>query len=222
MAVAVLDHLGEVVTGIDVHYGERHLARPERLGRQVQHHDRVLAAREQDHRALELPGHLADDVDRLVLEVGQPRTIEIHIEVLANGAVLADRAGNGRGHSKSSLRSSAISSSTTSSTERPAVSMRSSGATGGFVLTVNAGEPGEIPIALLGVEALDVALCTHLDRGGNVDLEERHVLMRMARTPSRAAANGDTTEASTSTPLRASKLATQPMRATLASRSARE
>ena len=36
--------------------------RPERLQREVQHHDRVLAAREQQHRPLELGRDLADDV----------------------------------------------------------------------------------------------------------------------------------------------------------------
>ena len=43
-------------------------AGPERLERQVQHQHRVLAAGEQDHRPVELAGHLAEDVDRLGLE----------------------------------------------------------------------------------------------------------------------------------------------------------
>ena len=42
--------------------------RPERLRGQVQHHDRVLAAGEQQHGPLELGDDLADDVDRLGLE----------------------------------------------------------------------------------------------------------------------------------------------------------
>src|SRR5437899_4864926 len=66
--VAVGDDLGEVVTGVDVHDRERHLRGPERLVRQVKHDDRVLAATEQQDRPLELPGHLAEDVDRLGLE----------------------------------------------------------------------------------------------------------------------------------------------------------
>ena len=48
--------------------------RPERLLGQAQHHDRVLAAGEQQHRPLELGRDLADDVDRLgleLVEVGQ-------------------------------------------------------------------------------------------------------------------------------------------------------
>ena len=69
VAVAELDHLGEVVAGVDVHDSERHGARPERLARQVQQDDRVLAAGEQQHRPLELRRHLADDVDRLRLEL---------------------------------------------------------------------------------------------------------------------------------------------------------
>ncbi len=60
--------LGEVVAGVDVHHRERAPGRAERLHGQVQHDDRVLAAGEQQHRALELGRHLADDVDRLGLE----------------------------------------------------------------------------------------------------------------------------------------------------------
>ena len=55
---------------------ERDAARPERLARQVREHDRVLAAAEQQHRALELGGDLADDVDRLGLERLQVRQRE--------------------------------------------------------------------------------------------------------------------------------------------------
>ena len=43
-------------------------AGPERLLGEAQHHDRVLAAGEQQHRALELGRDLTDDVDRLGLE----------------------------------------------------------------------------------------------------------------------------------------------------------
>ena len=67
-AVAELDHLGEVVAGVDVHDPERHIAGLEGLAREVQQHDRVLAAAEQQHRPLELRGDLADDVDGLRLE----------------------------------------------------------------------------------------------------------------------------------------------------------
>jgi hypothetical protein len=67
-AVAELDHLGEVVPGVHVHHRERDPGRPERLLRQRQHHDRVLAAGEQQHRPLELGGDLAHDVDGLGLE----------------------------------------------------------------------------------------------------------------------------------------------------------
>ena len=69
--VAVLDDLGEVVAGVDVHQREREAAGPERLLGQAQQHDRVLAAGEQQHRALELRGDLAHDVDRLGLEGAQ-------------------------------------------------------------------------------------------------------------------------------------------------------
>ena len=69
--VAGGDHLVEVVTGVDVHHRERQAAGAESLQRQVQHHDRVLAAGEQQHRTLELGGHLADDVDRLGLQRAQ-------------------------------------------------------------------------------------------------------------------------------------------------------
>ena len=70
-AVAVLDHLGEVVLGVDVHQRERERRRAERLLGQPQQHDRVLAAAEQQHRALEFGGDLAHHVDRLGLERAQ-------------------------------------------------------------------------------------------------------------------------------------------------------
>ena len=66
--VAERDHLGEVVAGVDVHHRERQLRRPERLGGGVRHHDAVLAAREQQDRALELGRDLTQEVDRLGLE----------------------------------------------------------------------------------------------------------------------------------------------------------
>ena len=67
-AVAVLDHLGEVVPRVHVHDRERQRARVEGLARQVQQHGGVLAAGEQQHAALELGGHLANHVDGLGLE----------------------------------------------------------------------------------------------------------------------------------------------------------
>ncbi len=66
--VAVGEHLGEVVARVHVQHGERHRAGRERLDREVQHHHGVLAAAEQQHGALELGHHLADDVDALALE----------------------------------------------------------------------------------------------------------------------------------------------------------
>src|SRR3954447_6745915 len=67
--VAELDHLGEVVTRVDVHDGERELAGPEGFLREAQQHDRVLAAAEEQHRLRELRADLAEDVDRLRLEL---------------------------------------------------------------------------------------------------------------------------------------------------------
>ena len=69
--VAGLQHLVEVVAGVDVHHRERQPARPERLERQMQHDDGVLAAGEQQHRPLELRGHLPNDVDGLGLQRAQ-------------------------------------------------------------------------------------------------------------------------------------------------------
>ena len=67
--VAEGDDLWVVVAGVDVDQRERQLhlavAQAERLQRQVQHDDRVLAAREQQRRVAALGHHLADDVDRL-------------------------------------------------------------------------------------------------------------------------------------------------------------
>jgi hypothetical protein len=67
-AIAELQDLGEVVPGVDVHHRERDPGRVERLLREPEHHDRVLAAGEQQHRTLELGGHLAEDVDRFGLQ----------------------------------------------------------------------------------------------------------------------------------------------------------
>ena len=67
-AIAVFEHLGEVVPGVHVHHGERRLGRPERLLGQAQQHGRVLAGGEQQHGLARLGRHLAHDVDRLRLE----------------------------------------------------------------------------------------------------------------------------------------------------------
>ena len=66
--VAELEHLGEVVAGVDVDDGERERPGPERLLGQAQQHDGVLAAGEQQRRALELAGDLAQHVDGVGLE----------------------------------------------------------------------------------------------------------------------------------------------------------
>jgi hypothetical protein len=63
--IAEGQHLREVVPGIDVHDRKRDPGRRERLLRQPQHHDRVLAAREQQHRPLELGHHLTHHEDAL-------------------------------------------------------------------------------------------------------------------------------------------------------------
>ena len=69
--VAEVEHLREVVAGVDVHDRERDPAGPERLLGEAQHADRVLAAGEEQHRLLELGDDLAEDEDRLSLESGE-------------------------------------------------------------------------------------------------------------------------------------------------------
>ena len=68
LGVPVGEHLGEVVAGVHVEHGEGEAARPEGLGGQVQQHGGVLAAAEEQHRALRFGGHLADDEDGKGLE----------------------------------------------------------------------------------------------------------------------------------------------------------
>ncbi len=53
---------------VDVQDREGNLARPKRLGGQVQHHHGVLAAGEEQRRLLELGDYLTDDVDGFGLE----------------------------------------------------------------------------------------------------------------------------------------------------------
>ncbi len=66
--IAVFEDLGEVVTRVDVQDRERHGCGPERLGRQVQHHDRVLAAGEQQNGTFEFGHHLTENMDGFGLE----------------------------------------------------------------------------------------------------------------------------------------------------------
>jgi len=70
-AVAKLNRLREVVARVDVHHRERNPGRPERLLGQAQHHDRILAAREQQAGPLQFGSDLADDVNALSLKPGQ-------------------------------------------------------------------------------------------------------------------------------------------------------
>ena len=67
-AVAELEHLVEVVPGVDVHQRERDAGGRERLLGDAQHDDGVLAAAEQQARPFELRRHLAHDVDRFSLD----------------------------------------------------------------------------------------------------------------------------------------------------------
>ena len=80
-------HLGEVVPGVDVHDREGELAGPEGLHGQVQEHRRVLAAAEEEDRALRLGGHLAQHEDGVRLE---------EVEVVGRGGP-ADRRVPARG-----------------------------------------------------------------------------------------------------------------------------
>jgi hypothetical protein len=67
--IAVSDRLPEVVTRVDVKERERNLRRPESLGREVRHDDRVFAAGKKQRGVLELRGGLAQDENRLGLEL---------------------------------------------------------------------------------------------------------------------------------------------------------
>ena len=69
--VAELERLGEVVAGVDVHHRKGKAGGTESLLGETEQHDRVLAAAEQQHRALEFGGHLAHHVHRLGLERAQ-------------------------------------------------------------------------------------------------------------------------------------------------------
>ena len=74
-AVAEGDDLVEVVPGVDVHHRERDAGGEERPPGEVEQHDGVLAAGEQQDRPLALGGDLAQDADRFVLEPGGARAV---------------------------------------------------------------------------------------------------------------------------------------------------
>ena len=67
--------LVEVVPGVDVHHRERDAGGEERPSGEVEQHDGVLAAGEQQDRPLALGGDLAQDADRFVLEPGGARAV---------------------------------------------------------------------------------------------------------------------------------------------------
>jgi hypothetical protein len=95
-AVAELEHLGEVVAGVDVHDREGEPARAECLLGQAQQDQRVLAAAEQQHGPLELGGHFPHDEHGFGLE-----GVEVGQLVRADGTEGGGAAG---GHEKESLR----------------------------------------------------------------------------------------------------------------------
>jgi hypothetical protein len=66
--IAELDHLAELVRGVDVQQRERNGPRMKRLLREAQQNRRVLADRVQHDGPLELGHHLAHDVDALGLQ----------------------------------------------------------------------------------------------------------------------------------------------------------
>ena len=102
--------------------GNGKLAGPERLLREPEQHDRVLAAREEQHRPLALGGDLAHDVDRLGLELVE----------MGKGArdrrarSYRDPSGSSRPSSASLARTAAAD----SSGVRPSVSSRARGRAG--------------------------------------------------------------------------------------------
>jgi hypothetical protein len=66
--VAILERLGKVVAGIDVHEWKWKPRRPKRELGEPEQDDRVLATREEQAHALTLRDELAKDVNRLVFE----------------------------------------------------------------------------------------------------------------------------------------------------------
>ena len=168
--VAVLDRLGEVVPGVDVHDRERELARPERLLGEAEQDDRVLAAGEEQHRPLELGGDLAEDVDGLGLELVEVR----HGREGARRAHNSDSTRSGRRLSSSSR---SITVAADSDGVRPIVSSRSSGLERLLVRRRDAGEVVDLAGERSRVEALRIAARALLERRRDVDLDERRVLL---------------------------------------------
>ena len=72
-AIAKLDDLGKVVPGIDVHHWEGDARRCKCAHCQVQHDDRILAARKQQDWALKFRCNFPDDGDRFVNQATQRR-----------------------------------------------------------------------------------------------------------------------------------------------------
>jgi len=78
VTVAKLDHLSELIRGIDVEGVGKHRRRMERLLRKPQQHRRVLADRVQHHGSFEFSDDLADDPDALRLQ-GSTSGIKGHV-----------------------------------------------------------------------------------------------------------------------------------------------
>ena len=72
-AIAKLDDFGEVVPGINVHHREGDARWGECANCQVQHDDRILAARKQQDWALKFGRNFPDDGDRFVNQATQRR-----------------------------------------------------------------------------------------------------------------------------------------------------
>ena len=168
-AVAVLDRLREVVPGVDVHDRERELAGPERLLGEPQQHDRVLAAREEQHRPLELGRDLAEDVDGLRLELVEVRERR---QTRASAHARLDLCGIRLSSSSRSITATADSDGVRPIGLEPQLGLER--------LLVRRGDAGEV-LDLAGeggrVEALRIAPRALLERGRDVDLDERRVLL---------------------------------------------
>ena len=173
-AVAELDHLGEVVAGVDVHDREREAAGPEGLLGEPQQHDRVLAAGEEQHRPLALGGDLAHDVDRLGLELvemgeREGRDGDAHRSGPTSLATVSEAE---------LARACAMHDGAADSLGRAAFGVEPElGARRLLVGIGDAGELGDLAGVRLRVEALRVAALALLERGRDVDLDERRVLL---------------------------------------------
>ena len=168
-AVAVLDHLGEVVPGVDVHDRERELARAERLLGEPQQHDRVLAAREEQHGPLPLGGDLAHDVDRLGLEL-----VEVRERRTASVVALMPRP---RREQAELLELREHDAAPTPRACGPRCSRRSSGFDGTSYGSETPVNSAISPACALRVEPLRVAALALLERRRDVDLDEDGVLL---------------------------------------------